>query len=193
MQAGALLQGEILSNVVTNRLSQADLANNFANCGLAGPHGPAIETESTPIAIVLSQSCDLEDDFRIRPEMEERLAKYQSQPNGEQKDAARKEYSLFAAGLVNNVLLCEAYVAERVRYLLGENWKLVRQNDHLRYHFFFRSLTKRGPCRHGATTDGGRHDSLLHGTYNRAVQEAFKFLSCARTSQTTMLSRATNS
>ncbi|MBX9951768.1 MAG: hypothetical protein K2Y39_21540 [Candidatus Obscuribacterales bacterium] len=126
------MQGELLSNVVLNRLSRDEVNNAFST---SGDDGPAIETQAVPLAIVLTQSCDLVDDFRARPSVEVQLASLLGMENGPAKDEAQKQYSLASNDLLRNILLCEVFVAERVRYLFGENWKTVRQNDHKRYHF----------------------------------------------------------
>jgi hypothetical protein len=101
----SLRQGEILSNVPQFRFDAATL-------GVANPSG---EPMYHPYALILSQDCDLEQDFNAR-----------------QKQIASDK-------LLPNVLFCEVATAEelfgRVKTLGSKLWDRIRINKDERYHF----------------------------------------------------------
>lgn len=107
-QSGALRQCEILANVVEVRVSIGSLD---ATGELE------IEERVHPLAIVVTQDCDLLWDYRAR------------EASG---DAAPKNK------ILPNVLLCELWEADLLRgtqAISSEPWKRIRQNQDERYHY----------------------------------------------------------
>jgi len=105
--AGPLRQGEILSDVLVAQLD--------AEC-LRPDAEPLIEETIHPYAVVLTQDCDLEWDFRYR-----RAA-----------DPGR-----LANKMVPHILLCQADTAERLRgdqNIKSDIWRRISQNSDERYH-----------------------------------------------------------
>ncbi len=105
LRRGALRQGEIVTNLV-----QA----HVANVSIRSRNGPLIEPKYHPFAIVLTQDCDLDWDFKAR-----------------QGDASAEK-------LIPNVLFGEMVEATALRYGPGMNrslWERVPQNKDERYHF----------------------------------------------------------
>jgi hypothetical protein len=100
----SLRQGEFLSNVIQFRLDVTTLGTP----GISGrPH-------VHPYAMILTQDCDLDQDFRARA----------------QQAAADK--------IIPNVLFCEVATAEELRGSPGVNssiWARIRTNKDERYHF----------------------------------------------------------
>ncbi len=104
--SGKLRQGEILSNITQIILSPADDEGNF----------PAEEMVH-PYCIVVSQDCDLEQDFNNRFE------------------------HVNQSKQIPTVLLCYVSTAEELRdaenSLKGRrDWEIVAGNNNKRYHFF---------------------------------------------------------
>lgn len=103
----SLLQGEILSNLVQARL---DLST-------VGTDAPAVEFVTHPFVLVLTQDCDLDQDFKAR-------------------QGQNKEDKLIPA-----VLFCQLPTAEELRGtstttgITSEIWKRISQNKDERYHF----------------------------------------------------------
>ena len=99
---GPLRQGEVLSNLIQTRLNSEDV-------GL-------MDMITHPLAIIVSQDCDLSWDFRDRV----------SEQPSENK-------------LVPNVLFCEMLTAAEMRSQRGFNaviYREIRQNKNERFHFF---------------------------------------------------------
>jgi hypothetical protein len=106
----ALRQGEILTGViqykpVINQLSKQTEELSF-------------ETIIHPYAIIVTQDCDLDWDYRARKSAETKSAK-----------------------LLNSVILCEIATAQEVRDTKDESmnrkvWELITSHRHERYYFF---------------------------------------------------------
>ena len=115
---GALRQGEILSNLIQIRVKLDSIGKDIYEG----------ENIIHPFAIVVTQDCDLEQDFKAQ-----------------HGDAGKHR-------LLPNILFCEVELADIMRY--GENdsalpedkrarsslihtkdWKVIAQNDDERYHF----------------------------------------------------------
>lgn len=103
-QSGQIFQGEIVSNLTQAWLDIASI----------GPdRTPVVNFFTHPYAVVLTQGCDLESDFRRRRAQE-------------------------TTGLIPSILFCE--IAEAVALQHGEGlnsgiWRHVRKNKEERYHF----------------------------------------------------------
>jgi hypothetical protein len=103
-QGLCLRQGEILSNLIRIRLDLQTLGTN----------SPGIISVTHPYAVVVSQDCDLEQDFKAR-------------------QGINKEDKLIA-----DILFCQVATAEQLRGTTGitsEMWKRISQNKDERYHF----------------------------------------------------------
>lgn len=101
---GALRQGEILTNLTQTRLAIESIEQTE----------PIINSVKHPFALILTQDCDLDWDYRAR--------------NG---SAAREK-------LIPNVLLCEMTTAENLkgRTDINENlWRRIKINKDERYQF----------------------------------------------------------
>ena len=113
-ESDRLRQGEILE-----ALPQVKLA--LGSVGVGGAvENPEVETDPHPLVIVLSQDCDLEQDFD-----------------------ARKSNS----STLPNILLCDVFDAAQLQTKLREQdalgskeWRMVRQNNNPRFQFL-RSVT----------------------------------------------------
>lgn len=103
---GALRQGEFLSGLKIKKLLLDSVKEGDELRLVAQEH---------PYAIVVSQDCDLEQDYKLRC-----------------SGAAEP------ARLLPSVLLCEVFTAEQLkgRDLKSDMWKRVRINKDERYHFF---------------------------------------------------------
>jgi hypothetical protein len=107
---GPLRQGEILSDLVEVRLD--------AEC-LRPDAEPQIQEIVHPYALVLTQDCDLDWDFRYRSAADP----------GEQARLANK--------MVPHILLCQAEEAEKLRgyrNINSEIWRRITRNLDERYH-----------------------------------------------------------
>ena len=115
----SLRQGEILSNVPQFRFDAATL-------GIAAPSG---EPMYHPYALILSQDCDLEQDFNVR-----------------QKQIASDK-------LLPSVLFCEVATAEelfgRVKTIGSKLWERIRINKDERYHFLQKAEADSDALRQG--------------------------------------------
>lgn len=112
---GAFRQAEVLSAVIQLK---RDISTESSQI--------AIDLVSHPFAIVVSQDCDLDLDFRAR----NGLPGPDNKPVGPEKK-------------IPNILLCELVTAEELSSsgrLSGEInstiWSRIKTNDHGRYHFF---------------------------------------------------------
>ena len=107
---GALRQGEMITGLVQARLTIAAVG--------ADPKKVKWSGIEHPFAIILSQDCDLAQDWRAR-----RRASA-ADPN------ARKR-------LLSNILFAQVHEAAEVKVDIGVSdiWKRVRQNKDERYHF----------------------------------------------------------
>jgi hypothetical protein len=105
----SLRQGEILSDVPQFRFDAATLG---------GATPPSGEPMYPPYALILSQDCDLEQDFNVR------------------------QRQIVSDKLLPNVLFCEVATAEelfnRVKQLGSKLWDRIRINKDERYHFLQR-------------------------------------------------------
>lgn len=102
--SGALRQGEILSDLVQASLRFDTIWQDQ----------PVVKTMEHPLAIVVTQDCDLEQDFKARTG----------------QNATDK--------LIPSVLFCQMTTAEGLRGQQGitsEIWKRIRNNKDERYHF----------------------------------------------------------
>ena len=107
---GALRQGEILSNVVEARIDVRTLQ---------GEGEPELEEKNHPLAVVMTQDCDLSWDYRAR-----------SQPDPEER-------TKLANKTLPNVLLCELGYADQLRgkrTIQSDLWRRIRANQDERYH-----------------------------------------------------------
>src|SRR5258708_11148574 len=101
---GALRQGEVLANVVEARIDFETLR--------AG-EDLALEEKVHPLAIVLTQDCDLDWDFKARSDAK------------------------LANKLLPNILLCEVWLSEQLRgeqAIKSDIWRRIRSNGDERYH-----------------------------------------------------------
>lgn len=101
-----LRQGEIVSHVLQVTLAE-----------VPGPTGPpTLRTTTHPYLVILTQDCDLEQDFRVRFPV--------SQPSDK---------------LIPSVLFCEVMTAEevfgRIRQTNKKLWERIKINKDERYHF----------------------------------------------------------
>ncbi|MCK4521179.1 MAG: hypothetical protein KAU20_01305 [Nanoarchaeota archaeon] len=110
------------------QISQGDIFQNFEYVRWAKLVNGDLEVDSIkiPFFIVLTQSCDLEQDFEDRNKL---------------KSEKRDKY-------IQSILVCPAYIAESLRYgnhlkkfdLIMESynsktWPNIRENNNPRYHF----------------------------------------------------------
>ena len=108
---GPLRQGEILSNVVEVRPKVESLRG--------GNDEVEFDENVHPLALVLSQDCDLDWDYRAR-------------------SAAEPQQEHMAAKILPNILLCELWPADQLRgrqSIKSDIWRRLRQNQDERYHF----------------------------------------------------------
>jgi hypothetical protein len=108
--AGALRQGEIISGLTQIRLQIESV----------GSDEPVVDFEWHPLAIVVTQDCDLEQDFKIRTLLQN------STPSPSNK-------------LLPNILFCQIISAEELKQANALNsalWSRVKINKDERYHFF---------------------------------------------------------
>lgn len=114
-QREALRQGEILTEVCQYRRSLSSLKDQTHE----------LEEIRHPFAVVVSQDCDLEQDF---------LARNATLTTGSSDDK-----------LLPSVLLLQAVTIEELRATTpkgGERWKQIRQNKNERYHVLEAVQTK---------------------------------------------------
>jgi hypothetical protein len=104
-----LWQGEILANIPQVRLALESIAAEGA------AENPEIEIDPHPLVIVLTQDCDLLQDFNARHDGD---------------------------SILSNILLCDVFLAEELRAKLRENenlgtrdWKVIYQNKNPRFQF----------------------------------------------------------
>ena len=101
---GPLRQGEVLAGLIQARLRTDTIATE----------GPIVVMIEHPLAIVMSQDCDLDWDFRAR---------FETPAPGR---------------LIPNILFCEVMEASRLRGATGINsaiWRRIEQNKDERYQF----------------------------------------------------------
>lgn len=121
---GPLRQGEILSQVLELR-ALVDVEGNQ-------DEAPAVIKEH-PTALVLTQDCDLDWDFKTRKEGSEEHPK-----------------------LLPNILLCELWPAKRLRghhRMNSDIWRRVKKNQDERYHFLDRPLPEQDAAGEGFEDD----------------------------------------
>lgn len=109
-QPGGIRQGEILTNVVQIRLALSTLEAEQKE----------IDRVTHPYAIVLSQDCDLDWDWRVRT--------YPPEP-GENTEQRQQK-------ILPSILFGEMTTAAALRTLVtGQIWARIRLNKDERYHF----------------------------------------------------------
>lgn len=121
-----LRQGEILSDVIQIRLN-LDTNDPYEN--------PVIDPIPHPYAIVATQDCDLDWDFKVRSEIR-----------------ATGRQILSEGKIIRNVLLCEAGIADGFRTLPSVNselWRQMKKNKHDRYHFLGNVVSGQDLCNEG--------------------------------------------
>jgi hypothetical protein len=114
--SSALRQGEILTSVVEIRLVE--------KASLEGTLRTNLITH--PYAVIVSQDCDLEQDYDVRKPID---------PDSASMEA--KEISKRNAKLLPSILLCQAVSLVSLRGrgdFVSDLWKRVVQNDDPRYH-----------------------------------------------------------
>lgn len=109
---GVLRQGEIVSDVIQVHLRAESLGAEAGDVEL--------EEKVHPYALILTQDCDLDWDFKARA----------AQPGDQRQENKRQ------AKLVPNVMLCELATTEALRPRLagGDVLKRIRNNQDERYH-----------------------------------------------------------
>lgn len=117
---GVFRQGEVVSNLIQVHLRADSLAADAGEVTL--------EEKVHPYALILTQDCDLDWDFKAR-------ATVRSEAEPDEKEKARENRR--QAKLVPNVLLCELATVPDLRPLLagGDILKRVRGNLDERYYF----------------------------------------------------------
>jgi hypothetical protein len=116
-QDGRLWQGEIISDVPQVRLSLDSLPLTGVEkvSGAEPPPQVTIDYPEHPLVVVMSQDCDLEQDFRARGE---------------------------GRSVLEDILLCDVHEADRLRARLKERektasseWKEIKENRNQRFQF----------------------------------------------------------
>ena len=121
-----------------NRLNQGDILEGLSIVSAVFQAGDVIETRVTfPYIIVMTQDCDLEQDYRSR-----------------EKEDAKEEEDKF----LQSILVCPAFVAEDLKEgnhlsefglkplsIPSERYRLVRSNQIKRHHFLEESLRYKMP------------------------------------------------
>lgn len=112
---GVFRQGEIVSDVVQLHIRAASLGNDSVDLEL--------EEKIHPFALVLTQDCDLDWDFKAR----------ETQPHQDTSQENKRQ-----AKLVPNVLMCELTTTEVLRPRLAGSdvLKRIRNSQDERYHYF---------------------------------------------------------
>lgn len=116
---GALRQGEILTDVVEHQISLETLK--------APDNGIRVNKRRHPIAIVLTQDCDLDWDYSA-------LSRIQGGDWQNDEEKAKLEAKRMPA-----ILLCEVHAAKDIRVRKDINssiWSQIKINKSERYHFF---------------------------------------------------------
>lgn len=118
---GVFRQGEIISNVIQVHLRTDSLGADSVEVDL--------EEKVHPYALVLTQDCDLDWDFKARRAPVESSQGHEERLRGENRRQAK---------LVPNILLCELTTADSLRPRLagGDVLRRIRDNQDERYHFF---------------------------------------------------------
>jgi hypothetical protein len=109
----SLRQGEILTNLIQYNPVASELSSEGEDL--------AFEPIIHPYAIVVTQDCDLDWDYRARQSGDSQLSK-----------------------LLNSIILCEISTAKEVREtadnMNSKEWKLVESHRHERFYFFEKIL-----------------------------------------------------
>ncbi len=113
-------------NNTKENICQGDIFKKFRYITWIEPKGKIISTDviDIPFFVVLTQACDLEQDFEER-----------SKGNHKRSDK-----------IINSLLVCPAYLAEELREgihlkplkidrINGAVWKNIESNNHKRFHF----------------------------------------------------------
>ena len=126
---GVFRQGEILSDIVQVHLSLESLTPGAAEVSL--------EEQLHPHALILTQDCDLDWDFKARA----------STTIGFDANSDEKETNKRLAKLVPNVLFCELTTVDDLKPRLAGSdiLRRIRSNLDERYHFF-PSIPASGDC-----------------------------------------------
>lgn len=110
---GCFKQGEIFSDVVEVRVIPESLNVDSDNVD--------VEFRTHPIAVLVTQDCDLDWDFKARNE----------------NDATQK--AKLGNKLLPNLIFCEVWLADQLKgkqSIASDIWKRIRQNQDERYHYF---------------------------------------------------------
>lgn len=114
----ALRRGEILSNVI-------EYLVNFDELDANG--NPELKRQLHPFSVVLTQDCDLEQDFKERVKA---------------NDEGR-EFSPYSSRCLPSILIGHAVEATELKFgkldgrehIGTKEWDLIKKNNNLRYHF----------------------------------------------------------
>jgi len=116
IQSGRLWQGEILSPLPQSKLALTSLPQTNVSSEAGNAPTVTVEFDEHPLVIVLSQDCDLEQDFKAR--------------------TSDNRVVLF------NVLLCDVHQSEELHGKLkaeenknSNEWRKIRENLDQRFHF----------------------------------------------------------
>src|SRR5262249_28412223 len=112
----ALRQTEIISSVIQVHLDLETLGQNDVR----------VIQISHPLAILLTQDCDLEQDFKVRTQLEQ------------ETNPSKKNDLCLSDKLLPSVLFCNVVTAQQQRSAKGINsemWTRIKQNKDERYHF----------------------------------------------------------
>lgn len=115
---GVLRQGEVLAGVIQVHLGSDSLEQNAADV--------SIEEVVHPYALILTQDCDLDWDYKART------------PAPGQQAQDEREENRRRAKIVPNILFCELATAESLRPRLpgSDVLRRIRTNQDERYHCF---------------------------------------------------------
>jgi hypothetical protein len=116
----ALRQGEILCGLRQARLNLAKLTKDEI----------VVDFETHPFAMIITQDCDLESDFRARQKIEK---------SDGGKSLKPEELNSASAALLPSILFCQLTTAEELRGradIKSIIWDRVKINKDERYHFY---------------------------------------------------------
>ncbi len=106
-QVGCFRQGEILSNLIQLHVDASSLED---------PEGPSFEEKTHPFALILTQDCDLDWDFKAR--------------TTEIREDTRQRKQL------PNILFCELFEVETLKPQYVSNlWQRISRNQDERFHY----------------------------------------------------------
>lgn len=111
---GAFRQAEILSDINQIKRTVAEQTDSIV-----------IDLVHHSFAVIVSQDCDLDLDFKARNGL----------PGPEEKFVGPEK-------IIPNILICEVFTAEELRAfseIKPPIWSRIKTNEHIRYHFFQRA------------------------------------------------------